>query len=60
MNNLLNDVIDFLNENGAASMEDLVDALEVDREDIRDAIRVDGKLDEQLRYSKSTGTFSLR
>lgn len=60
MNNILFDVIDFLTENGAASMEDLAEALEVDREDIRDAIRVDGKLDEQLRYSKSTGTFSLR
>lgn len=60
MDNILNDVIDFLENNGAASMEDLEDALECDRQDIRDAIRPDGKLDDRLRYTKNTALFSLR
>lgn len=60
MNDILNDVINFLDENGAASMEDLVDALECELEDIREAIRSTGKLDERLAYSKSTSTYSLR
>ena len=60
MNEILNEVLDFLDENGAASMDDLMDALDCDREDIRDAVRNDGKLDSRLIYSKTTSMYSLR
>lgn len=56
--NLLNDIVKFLEENGAASPDDLMDALECDREELREAVRADGK--ERLRYSKSASLFSLR
>ena len=61
MNDILDDVISFLDENGAASMVDLVEALEYDRENILEAIRPNGKLDERLVYSRVLGsTYSLR
>lgn len=60
MNETLNDVLDFLEENGSASMADLIDALDCDKEDIREAIRTDGKLDSRLQYDKSTSLYNLR
>lgn len=60
MNDILDDVLSFLDENGAASMVDLVEALECKREEISEALRSEGRLDERLTYSKQTSMYSLR